>query len=223
MARGPPPPVDLTWCRRLYFAWHAHASPLRRAPPRQVSWRGLGLFSGRFVTAEPRFCRFPPSNRGGKSLGCYISAPPPGPPTPTEQATTEPCGQQPAVDKLGPVRACLTTGPARPCPQRAAHRRLEASQVPPIPTLSGGEGRSEGKANPRSSSSTWCFASSICRAEPGHRIGPVGQVTPCRSSPVHAGYALRGVWLSLSLALCASSVGPTLHLASGRDVSRTCN
>ena len=41
------------------------------------------------------------------------------------QRHTEPCGRQPAVDKLGLASKPQGGSPARPCPQQAAHRRNE--------------------------------------------------------------------------------------------------
>jgi len=67
----------------------------------------------------------------------------------------------------------------------------------------------QGKANPKP---CW-MAVALPFDLPGRSrgvVGPPGQINPCRVMPVRAGYALRGVWLKLSLSLCASSVGGTL-------------
>ena len=76
----------------------------------------------------------------------------------------------------------------------------------------------QGKANPKP---CW-MAVALPFDLPGRSrgvVGPPGQINPCRVMPVRAGYALRGVWLKLSLSLCASSGGDYPKLAQRERLS----
>ena len=117
---------------------------------------------------------------------------------------TAPRGRQPPGDKLRSFRACLPTGPAQLAPREPPTGAMLECHHPFAGVV---RGRGRAKRTLSRSLASWV----LCLLDlPGRSrgvVGQPGQITLCRVLPVHRGYRLRGVWLSLSLPLCASSVG----------------
>lgn len=104
------------------------------------------------------------------------AAPLPRTPTPKDRNRTLWTATRYGQGRLG---TCLSIDRSVPalttasCPQ--AQNRKDLSCARPLPTLLGGEGLSEGKSEPNPTAIGFAFPLTICRAEPGRRIGHPGR------------------------------------------------